>query len=106
MITDLQNRYLALIDKTLPELAKNTHRHWPISEDHCFARVVLDNICQDVWYNKISAPAYQHMSQQQLNEAITLCENIQNGRVDLHLLNRRSLDWRKAENDKQGTFDF
>ena len=103
---DLQNRYLALINKTLPELAKSTHRHWPISEDHCFARVVLDNICQDVWYKNISAPAYQYMSSEQLIEAIKLCEDIISARVSLEKLNQRSLDWRKAVNDKQGTFDF
>lgn len=99
----LLSRYIELTTITLPSLAKTTHRDWPVSEDHCFVRIVLDTLCQDVWYKHISTPAYQHLSETQLNKAIVICEDIIKGRVAIDELNQRSLMWRRKV---QGSFDF
>jgi hypothetical protein len=38
--------------------------NWPIEADHCFARVVPDNLFGDVWYDHIDGrPGYKHLSQ-------------------------------------------
>jgi hypothetical protein len=99
----LLSRYIKLTTITLPALAKRKHRDWPVVEDHCFVRIVLDNICQDVWYKHISAPAYQYLKETQLVEAIALCEAIIEGSVSIDELNQRSLKWRR---NVQGNFDF
>ncbi len=73
-----------------------------MKHDHCFQRIVLDNICGDAWYSVIKAPAYKHLNIVQATAAVALCHQIINGDVALSMLNARSLSWRK----KQSTFNF
>lgn len=91
--------YLYLTKDVMPILAKTTKLHWPVSNDHCFQRIVLDNICGEIWYKKIKRPAYQHLSEMQAILAVKLCEQIIDGQVDLNMLNQQSLIWRS----KKGT---
>ena len=90
----LVERYLHLTRMVMPTLARSTKRHWPVRNDHCFQRIVLDTICGGVWYDHIPRPAYQHLRETEAMRAVQLCEQIISGETDLSLLNRQSLLWR------------
>lgn len=93
-VSTLIQRYLHLTRSVMPLLAQSSHRSWPVHQDHCFQRIVLDNVCNGVWYDHIAQPAYKHLTQADAKRAIELCEDIIDGRADLQTLNRNSLSWR------------
>ncbi|MDA9194266.1 hypothetical protein N9P08_03390 [Alphaproteobacteria bacterium] len=37
--------YMHLTKEVLPSMARSDRTDWPVSEDHCFQRIVLDTIC-------------------------------------------------------------
>ena len=84
-----------LTKEALPLLARSNNLNWPIQEDHCFQRIVLDTICGGVWYDHLSRPAYKHLTSDQAQRAVRLCQDIAEGRTDLNQLNQQSLAWRK-----------
>jgi hypothetical protein len=90
----LIEQYLHLTRTVMPALAQTSKRHWPIRNDHCFQRIVLDTICGGVWYDHIARPAYRHLSQAQAAEAVQLCDQIIAEVTDLNVLNGQSLSWR------------
>jgi hypothetical protein len=108
--SDSIQEYLKLTRETMPLLAKLANsqqetkhtQRWPVTEDHCFQRIVLDNICGGAWYEHIKSPAYQNLSLSQAHAAVQLCKRIIEAKEDLTQLNKRSLSWRK----KQYTFEF
>ena len=87
-------QYLHLTRTVMPALAQTSKRHWPVRNDHCFQRIVLDTICGGVWYDHIARPAYRHLSQTQAAEAVRLCDQIIAEKTDLNVLNQQSLAWR------------
>lgn len=91
---DLVRRYQHLTGTVMPALAKSGNAGWPVRNDHCFQRIVLDAICGGIWYDHIARPAYRHLSVQQAFAAVQLCDAIIAGTVDLADLNRKSLAWR------------
>jgi hypothetical protein len=91
---ELIQRYLHLTRTVMPECAQTPSNKWPVRNDHCFQRIVLDAVCGGVWYDHIARPAYQHLSLEQAHRAVEICENIIAGREDLADLNRQSLAWR------------
>jgi len=93
--TVLQQSWLALTRTTLPGLARE--RGWPVDRDHCFQRILLDNACGGPWYDHVRGrPAYRHAAPDLLACAVDLGEAAIAGTADLHLLNARSLAWRRA----------
>ena len=42
---DMVSRYMTLTKDVMPRLARTTHSDWPVRNDHCFQRIVLDTIC-------------------------------------------------------------
>lgn len=78
----------------MPALAKDDRNRWPVRHDHCFQRIVLDAICEGVWYDHIARPAYKHLSMEQASHAVQLCEDIIAGAADLADLNQKSLSSR------------
>lgn len=68
----LRDLYMNLAGRILPQLAKG--QGWTITEDHCFQRVVLDNVFEDIWYNHLDKdseiPAYKQLSKDELVSAI------------------------------------
>ncbi|WP_420933526.1 hypothetical protein ACOJR9_13880 [Alteromonas sp. A081] len=101
--------YLEYTKTILPTMATSLGRQsanqlvtWPIHNDHCFQRVVLDTICQAPWYDVIPSPAYKNLSLEQARAAKALCKKIANNQVCLTTLNNRSKAWR----NKQAKFDF
>lgn len=87
-------QYLHLTRTVMPTLAQTSKRHWPVRNDHCFQRIVLDTICGGVWYDHIARPAYKHLSPAQATLAVQLCEQIIADAADLKVLNQQSLAWR------------
>ena len=90
----LVEQYLHLTRTVMPALAQTCKRHWPVRNDHCFQRIVLDTICGGVWYDHIARPAYKHLSQALAAEAVHLCDQIIAEKTDLNVLNQQSLAWR------------
>ena len=91
---NLVDAYLHLTKKVLPSLAKSGKQNWPVREDHCFQRIVLDTICGGVWYAHLNRPAYKNLTHDQAQCAVDLCLEIVKGRADLQQLNNQSLIWR------------
>ena len=86
--------YMHLTKNVMPPLALTAERNWPVREDHCFQRIVLDTICGGVWYQHLERPAYKNLTIEQAQRAVQLCQDIIDGSVDLWQLNRQSLLWR------------
>ena len=91
---ELVSYYIELTKKTMPQLANTTHKNWPVRNDHCFQRIILDTICGGIWYDHLPRPAYKHLSYKQASQAVNLCNDIIAGTADLVALNRQSLIWR------------
>jgi hypothetical protein len=92
--TALRQTYLRLTGSVLPAEATS---EWPVSEDHCFQRIVLDNLVGDVWYEEIPGrPAVRSLTAEQLRAAIALAESMQGDPERVAELNRRSLHHREA----------
>ncbi|MFD1950146.1 GCN5-related N-acetyltransferase [Sphingomonas arantia] len=90
----LEARWLDLTRRTLPRSA--AARDWPVSADHCFQRILLDNAVGGCWYDHIAGrPAYAKAPDTVLTEAVRLADLVLAG-ADLHALNARSLAWRRA----------
>jgi hypothetical protein len=94
-ISALRTRYDQTVHEALPARAKNAG-DWPIHADHCFARVVLDNVFDDVWTNHVTGePAYKHLSPTELQTAIEIADTmLDEGRPAVTQYNDRSLAWR------------
>ena len=93
-IADLVSRYLVLTKEIMPHLARRSHPHWPVCNDHCFQRIVLDTLCGGVWYDWLPRPAYKNLTHDQAAKAVDLCNKIILGDIDLVVLNNQSLKWR------------
>ena len=78
----------------MPRMVREGGTDWPVVNDHCFQRIVLDAVCEGVWYDHIPRPAYKHMTEEQARAAAHLCDEIVAGRADLSDLNRQSLMFR------------
>lgn len=76
----------------MPSIAQD--RGWPVRFDHCFQRILLDNVSGRPWREVIAPPAYRNASDEVLQQAIELGEAALDGGVDLTELNRRSLHMR------------
>ena len=76
---DLQDRYLKLVRHSPPAIARL--KGWGLKEDHCFMRVILDQLFQDCWYNHLDRrlAAYKQLNNDQLRRAIALGTVIENG---------------------------
>ena len=99
-IEQLCQRYLELVNQDLPRQAKQ--RKFPVVFNHCFARIILDNLFNCCWYEKIDrqkGAAYKQLSPTELQQAINIAEAIID-RPDTHIqqLNQNSLRWRDKIN--------
>lgn len=95
-LDQLRARWLDLMRRELPAAAAG-RPEWPIRFDHCFGRVILDNICGQVWRDVVRAPAWRNLDEARLRAAIDLAEGVLDGSADLLALNARSLTWRRQK---------
>jgi O-6-methylguanine DNA methyltransferase len=102
----LQKAWTELYSKTLPALARArdvAQPNWPVTLDHCFARIILDNTVgegREQWDKRLERPAVKNMSREQLVKAIILAEGIRDGNEDLVALDLQSLEVRGKANTK------
>ncbi|GJD49129.1 hypothetical protein OPKNFCMD_1859 [Methylobacterium crusticola] len=89
-----QRRWRALVDDRLPAAAAR-NPGWPVSRNHCFARILLDNACGGPWRESVAPPAWANMPPERLAAALSLGEAVLAGRADLRAMNDRSLLWRR-----------
>jgi hypothetical protein len=96
-IKDAQQLYRQRVNIDLPLAAKE--KRLPIRLNHCFGRVILDNIFKGNWRDFLDGeskmPAYKQLSLDQLETALQLAQMM----LDLQreytvLLNNRSLAYR------------
>ena len=78
-----------LVHETLPRAAID--RDWPVSLDHCFARILLDSAIGAPWRERVRPPAWRNTPIDVLRDAISLGEAVLAGTQNLHALNDRSL---------------
>jgi proline racemase len=95
-LTQLQNRYLELTNKVLPQIAEA--RQFPVKHNHCFGRIILDNLFGCCWYEVLERKqkaAYKQLTEEQLSRAIALAEAMI-ARLNEYIvqLNHNSLRWR------------
>lgn len=95
-LSQLRNQYLDLTNRVLPELA--AARNFPVRFNHCFQRIILDNLFGRCWYEVLARtrePAYKQLTEEQLEQAIALANNLID-QPDSYLpqLNQNSLNWR------------
>lgn len=68
---------------------------WPVHEDHCFQRIVLDALFEDEWYDHVAGrPARESLTADQLREAIAIAESMRGDPERVRELNERSLRYR------------
>lgn len=73
-------------------------RQFPVKYNHCFQRIILDNLFGRCWYEVLErkqGAAYKQLSQEQLERAIALCQaTITRSDEYIRQLNQNSLRWR------------
>ncbi len=94
-----RRRWRRLVDETLPLEAERRRmgpreRHWPVHLNHCFARIILDAVCEGPWRDTIPPPAWRNMDARTLARALALGEDLRRGRADLWALDAASLSMR------------
>ena len=94
--TDIRDKLVAdwlhLTRDTMPSIADN--KGWPVRQDHCFQRILLDNAVGQKWNEEIPAPAYRNADDEVIERAIALGRAAIDGLEDLDQLNANSLAWR------------
>jgi hypothetical protein len=93
---DLQKEYLFLVNVILPTVAQA--QELPVSANHCFARIILDNVMGQPWRNVLlnkAVPACRQLTRKELVLAIAIGESIAHA-DECHKLNQKSLNWRAA----------
>lgn len=93
-MTNLQSDWKQLYSETLPSLAMSkspAQRVWTVHLDHCFARIILDNIVgiDRPWTGKLTSPAIKNMTPEQLEGCIALGNAIADGTEDLAILDAK-----------------
>ena len=73
---NLVDAYLQLTKEVLPSLAKSGGQGWPVRQDHCFQRIVLDTICGGVCYAYLDRPAYKNLTHEHAQRAVALFREI------------------------------
>ena len=96
-LSALRAEYDRKVHHALPARAREAG-DWPIRADHCFARVVLDSVFDDVWYDHVDGrPAYEHLTADELRAAIDVADRmLDGGRPVVAELNANSLRRRDA----------
>jgi hypothetical protein len=97
-VTRLRMAYSRRVNDWLPAAARCAG-DWPIQTDHCFARVVLDTVFEDAWYDHVDGrPAVGHLSPTELSRAVAVADRLlRDGRPAVVEANDQSLRWRDAD---------
>jgi hypothetical protein len=95
-INNLKNYYIHHVNVTLPIVS--VQQQWPIKYNHCFARIILDNVFEDCWYKHLDRTkvAYQQLSYDELLKANKIIQLLILDRTKkaINILNARSFKYR------------
>ena len=93
-LSQLRETYLELVNHQLPEKAKS--ESMPVRFNHCFGRIILDNLFERCWYEVLSRKqaAYKQLNKQQLQQAIAIANQMLQDPKTAVALNQNSLKWR------------
>jgi hypothetical protein len=87
-------RWFELTNQILPEMANQLK--WPVSQNHCFMRICLDESFGKPWHACVRQPAIRHMTDEQLQRAIDVAELIIKQPELIFAMNDRSIAIRKT----------
>ena len=90
-VDELRNEYLRMINEELPRTIKQ-----PVRLNNSFSRVVLDWLCQGVWYDRIARPAYRHLKPDELARCIDRMQKWVSHPEILERDNAKSLEYRSV----------
>ena len=89
--------YLRWTNVLLPSIA--VKRGFPVIKNHCFQRIVLDNLFGGCWYDFLEEgkiPAYRQLSLEQLQAAIVIAQGLSDSPIEhIQALNAKSMQWRE-----------
>jgi hypothetical protein len=89
----LREEYRRLTAEVLPAQADED---WPVREDHCFQRIVLDTLFEGVWYDHVDGrPAVDRLTADELRAAIGVAASMLDDPERVRELNDRSLAYRR-----------
>lgn len=95
--TLFRQEYLFLTNEVLPDLG--LENGWPVHENHCFQRILLDHLFQDCWYRHIQkgpTPAYRQLNLRQLGHLLRSTHQMcWMTRAEVVQQNQQSLHWRR-----------
>lgn len=94
MSDTLKDRLRQLANTDFPAAARSGD--YPVRFNHCFLRIVYDNLFGGKWQEALSngKPAIHQLTEEQLTAAIELGERLIDDPAHCRLLNERSLRWR------------
>ncbi len=96
----LRGLWSDLVNRQLPAAAKENA--WPITENHCFARILLDNALSRPWREAVRPPAWRHTPLETLQRAIDLGQDLLRNPQEIDRLNARSLHLRRQRRSTEG----
>lgn len=93
-LDDLKHNLRIQANETFPGVARR--EGYPIVHNHCFLRVVYDNLFGRKWQEvlDLKKPAIHQLDETQLRRAITLGNEVIADRATCEMMNERSLRWR------------
>ena len=98
-VTLLQQEYLFLTNEVIPEQAQRAH--WPVWENHCLQRILLDHLFGDAWYRHLpqgQTPAYRQLHLHQMGLLLYRTHQLLWSSMDeVDRLNQQSLTWRRKK---------
>ena len=105
-IDALRDQWKELYSNTLPSLAlskSSKQPRWPVHVDHCFGRIILDDIVGEggPWHAKLKGPAVKNMNAEQLRKCVELGQAIADGKENLVDLDEKSLRGRGKASKKR-----
>ena len=94
--------YCDWTNELLPLIA--VERGFPVVKNHCFQRIVLDNLLGGCWYDFLhrgKIPAYKQLTLNQLGTAIAIARSLEASPVGhIQTLNAKSLQWRAEYHER------
>lgn len=97
----VRQKWRHLVGERLPRAA--LERDWPITNDHCFARILLDVTLNRPWREAVRPPAWRHTPICKLAKAISLGEALLHNTQSVDDLNKRSLSLRRRRGNVHRT---
>ncbi len=84
-------------EETIEKLVEKSQKSggYPVTEGHCFQRIILDQLSGGVWYGKIKKPAKKNMTQKQLEKAIEAGRQLLTNPQRTWKWNDQSKTWRR-----------